>query len=151
MKVPVKLVSFHPKLIPNLLLPAWQDEYQVDPFEEESIESDQEVLLSAKKQWKSERPSLWARVFFWIEDNSIITHFLLQIWGNLRYLGLGYLKLMANQQLFKKGTFSHLLVFFVGAGSGALHWPICSHSRKATGTKFFGHVFLGMQWYLMWI
>lgn len=49
MKVPVKLVSFHPKLIPNLLLPAWQDEYQVDPFEEESIESDQEVLLSAKK------------------------------------------------------------------------------------------------------
>lgn len=68
--------------------------------------------------------------FFWIEDNSIITHFLLQIWGNLRYLGFGYLKLMANQQLFKKGTFSHLLVFFVGAGSGALHWPICSQSKS---------------------
>lgn len=59
MKVPVKMVSFHPKSIPNLLLPAWQDEYQVDPFEEESIESDQEVLLSAqKKQWKRERSSL---------------------------------------------------------------------------------------------
>ena len=56
MKVPVKMVSFHPKSIPNLLLPAWQDEYQVDPFEEESIESDQEVLLSAKKtveKWKA--------------------------------------------------------------------------------------------------
>ena len=66
----------------------------------------------------------------------IIIHLLLPIWGNLRYLGFGYLKLMANQQLFRKGTFNHLLVFFVGAGSGALHWPICGHSGKATGTKF---------------